>query len=263
VQLWVAISIIAFGSLTVAALLTVGLRRLFPGRDHLVSNHGGSPALRAITATYALLIAFVLATSLQAFNAAQQQTVAEGDAVASLGNLARTLPAPTSRQMLNDLTCYASSVVNVEFPAMRAGDTSQLDDDSALLKLYQTATTLPSAPSPRDTIVTTAITTQLSTLTSSRASRIRAAKTSLPLLVWLVIAFGAAVVILAVGAVTYVDRAWPQFAMIVGVTAVILSIILLIVSLEQPFRSEAIRVNSGSMSAALVSVSRGLPSPRC
>ena len=38
------------------------------------------------------------------------------------------------------------------------------------------------------------------------------------------------------------DRPWPQFGLLVGVTAIILSTIMLIVTLQQPFRSEGIHI---------------------
>jgi len=124
------------GSLAVGAVLTTGVRRLFRGRTHLLTNEGGSPALRAITATYALLLAFVLATSLQSFQSARSQVVSEADTVVSLGNLAHLLPAPADQRVQRALACYADTVVTSEFPAMRAG-TLLPDDDKALQQLYR------------------------------------------------------------------------------------------------------------------------------
>lgn len=261
-SLWVTITIIVAGSLLIPALLTLGIRRAFPSRDFLLSNNGGSPALRAITATYGLVLAFVLASSLQSFNAAQGQTVAEADAVVTIGNLARSLPTTKGAQLQADLTCYARSVVNVEFPAIEAGNTSQLDDDSALLRVYRSVSSLRTG-SQSEAATAQAVTQQLSALTDARDARIRAARSSLPLLLWLLVAVGGTVVVLAVAAATYVDRPWPQFGVLVGVTAIILATIMLIVTLQQPFRSEGVHIDSSAMAAAMASVSRGIPAPAC
>ncbi len=118
--------------------------------------------------------------------------------------------------------------------------------------------------STHDEVATTqALTQQLSALTDARDARIRAARSSLPLLLWIVVALGGIVVVLAVAAATYVDRPWPQFGALVGVTAVILSTIMLIVTLQQPFRSEGVHIDSSAMAAAMASVSRGAPPHSC
>jgi hypothetical protein len=54
-----------------------------------------------------------------------------------------------------------------------------------------------------------------------------------------------------------------QFGVLVGVTAIILSTIMLIVTLQQPFRSEGVHIDSSAMTAATTSVSRGTPAQAC
>lgn len=260
--LWIAIVIAVVGSLAIAAAVSIGLHRLFPGRVTLLSDHGGPSALRAITNVYALILAFVLASSLQSFLSAQQQTVSEGDAVVAVGNLALELPSASSQRLRTELACYASSVVHQEFPAMESGQTSQLDDDSELLDVYHTVAGLPTKTQAQVT-TNQAITQQMSTLSNARDARIRAAKTSLPVMLWVVVIAGGAILILAVGAMTYVDRPWARFGALAGLTGIIVATILVIVMLQQPYRSEGLRIDSGSMHAALVSVSRGLPPYTC
>ena len=119
----------------------------------------------------------------------------------AIGNLARSLATANARQLQADLTCYARSVVNVEFPAIEAGNTSQLDDDSALLRVYHSVSSL-RLGSQNEVATAQAVTKQLSTLTDARDARIRAARSSLPLLLWLVVAVGGAVIVLAVAAAT-------------------------------------------------------------
>jgi len=256
----VVIGIVA-GSLLVAAVLTIGVRRLFPGRTHLLTNEGGSPALRAITATYALLLAFVLATSLQSFQSARTQTVSEADTIVSLSNLALLLPAPSDHHVERALACYADTVANRDFPAMRSGATPP-DDDTALHQLYR------SLPNPDQAAssgagITNAILQQLSNLTNARDARIRAARSQLPWLLWVVVIGGAIVVLLAVAAVTFVERAWAQFWVLGGATAIILAAILLIGSLGSPFAGVGVHIDAGPMQSALKVVAAGLARPYC
>ena len=91
----------------------------------------------------------------------------EADAVVAIGNLARSLPTANGHQLQADLTCYARSVVNVEFPAIEAGNTSQPDDDSALLRLYHSVSSL-RLGTQNEVATAQAVTQQLSTLTDAR-----------------------------------------------------------------------------------------------
>jgi hypothetical protein len=257
-SLWLTIVVILVGSAVLAAVLTLGIRRLFRTRDRLLTGDGGSPALRALTATYGLLLAFMLGASLQSYQGAQQQTVSEADTVVSLNNLAGLLPGSASQRFRSSLECYASSVVYQEFPAMRSGSSAPLDDDSALIQLYRDVPAV-SAQDGRSEATTQTVMQQLSSLTGQRDARIRSARTSLPTLLWVLIFGGGLIVMMAVAAITFVDRPWPQFVVLTAVSVVFLSAVFLVVTLERPFQSSTLGVSEGPMKSALVSVNAGLP----
>jgi hypothetical protein len=82
----------------------------------------------------------------------------------------------------------------------------------------------------------------------------------LPTLVWVPVFGGGAIVLMAVAAITYVDRPWPQFAVLAAVAMIFLSAMFLIVTLARPFQSSSLAVTNGPMHAALVTVDSGLPS---
>jgi hypothetical protein len=255
------LALVVGGSLAIAAALTLGFRRLFPGRERLLSSDGGSPALRAITATYGLLLAFVLGATLQSYLSARQQSVNEASTVVSLDNLAHLLPPPFNDDIRTSLACYATTVVNKEFPALKSGKTDGLDNHT-LVGLY-TEISSPALSNDNDVATVENMTQQLSNLTSQRDARIRAAKSSLPELLWVLVIGGGVIVLFAVAAITYVDRPWPQFFVLAGVAAIILAAIFLIRALEQPYRSSGLRIDEGDMRAALTIVSRGLERPYC
>lgn len=260
-SLILAIVVIVVGALLIPAAFTLGINWLMPRREALLSNSGGSPALRAITAGYVLVMAFVLATSLTSFYAARRQTVAEADAVVSIGNLATRLPPNERLPLLRELSCYADRVANVEFPAIRAGN-SLPDDNTPLERLYLL---LPNLDRAGQTTITTtgAIMTQLSALTSARDSRIRAARASLPTLLWVVVIGGGVLVLLSVAAITIVDRPWAQYGMLMVLTALILGVILLIAALNQPFSNGSLSISEAPMKSALATVSQHVQRPYC
>ncbi len=243
-----------------ATVLTIGSRRLLRGRPALLSNEGGSPALRAITACYSLTLAFVLASALSTFLTARQQTVSEADTVVSLGNLAPQLPHPQSSVVLRELSCYADTVANREFPEEKAG-LDVPDDNVPLERLYGALPNL--NRTGQDTVtITEAMLAQLSTLTSARDSRIRAARNTLPVILWLVVIGGAVVLGLAVAAVTVIDRPWPQFFVLAGGAAIVIGVIVLIASLERPFTGQ-LSISEKPMKSALTTVSRQIAKPYC
>jgi hypothetical protein len=98
---------------------------------------------------------------------------------------------------------------------------------------------------------------QLTNLTNDRDSRIRAARTSLPALLWVLIAGGGVIVLLGVAAVTFIDRPWPQFFVLTSVSVVFAIVAVVIVSLQTPFSNNGFFVSSTPMKIALASVAPG------
>src|SRR5205823_4299752 len=154
------------------------------------------------------------------------QTIAEAGSVVALGNLANELPGGTGAPLRRGLACYGYTVAYHDFPAASAG-TPLPDDNRPLRRLYQV---LPDQGHPSQFEVSTiqAIQTQLSTLTAARDTRIRAAQTSLPTLLWLVVIGGGVILLLALTAVTVPDRRWWQFWLLAGAAAIIIGAIFLI-----------------------------------
>ncbi len=243
-----------------AATVTLGYRALFGGGTRLLSNDGGSPALRAITAIYGLILAFMLAASLQSYGAAQTQVTAEADSVVAMGNLSLILPAPVSTKLHNDLACYARVVVNREFPAMTAHNYQPLDDDRPILAMYGTLSAAQRAGQVTSADLSATV-QQLSTLTSQRDARIRSAHNALPWVVWTVLIAGGVIVMLAVGAVTLIDRPWPQFFILWAVGTIIATALTLVSALSSPYSTAGLSITSEPMKATIRTL--GVPTAPC
>jgi hypothetical protein len=251
----VVISVLS--AIAVAALLTISIRYVFRGRDRLLSGDGGSPALRAMTTVYALALAFVLATALQSFQNTTQQANAEANSVIALGHFSQVLPSPAGEQLRAGLVSYANTVINREFPAMESGSIPA-HDNVALTSMYRTLT---DANLGGTSAATTAnfqgAVQQLSNLTNDRDTRIRAARTSVPELLWFLIIGGGMIVLLGVAAVTFIDRPWPQFFAVASVSVIFAIVALVIVSLQTPFVNNGFFVSSTPMKIALASIAPG------
>lgn len=244
-------------ALAVAVGLTASLRYLFRGRARLLSGDGGSPALRAMTTVYALALAFVLATSLQSFQNTQQNANAEANSVIALGHFSQVLPSPTGDQLRAGLVSYANEVITEEYPAMQSGVVPP-HDNAALSSMYRTlAIANPGGSAVAMTATFQGTMQQLSNLTNDRDTRIRADRTSLPALLWILIVAGGLIVLLGVGAVTFIDRPWPQLFAVASVSVIFAIVALVIVSLETPFVNNGFFVSSMPMKIALTSVAPG------
>jgi hypothetical protein len=257
VSLW-ELSVVSVVSATaVAALITAAIRYVFRGRGRLLSGDGGSPALRAMTTVYALALAFVLATSLQSFQNTSQKANDESSAVIALGNFSRALPSSTGDQLRAELVSYATTVVTREFPAMESGY-QPADNNAALTSMYHTLATANAGGAVVGTSATLqGAVQQLTNLSNDRDDRLRAARTTLPALVWILIIGGGLIVLVGVAAVTFIDRPWPQFFVLASVAVIFAIVALVIVSLETPFVRNGFFVSSDPMKAALASIASG------
>jgi hypothetical protein len=210
-----------------------------------------------MTTVYALALAFVLATSLQSFQNTSQQANAEANSIIALGHFSRVLPSPTGDELRAELVSYANTVVTREYPAMESG-LVPAHDSPALASMYHTLSTVNQA----NVVVASSAdfqsaVQQLTNLTNDRDSRIRAARTSLPALLWVLIAGGGVIVLLGVAAVTFIDRPWPQFFVLTSVSVVFAIVAVVIVSLQTPFSNNGFFVSSTPMKIALASVAPG------
>jgi hypothetical protein len=178
----------------------------------------------------------------------------------ALGNLAPQLRPLQAGVVLRELSCYADTVAKREFVELRAG-TEPPDDNVPLERLYRSLPNLNKAG--QDTVCfTEAMLTQLASLTAARDSRIRAARNTLPALLWFVVIGGAVILGLAVAAVTVVDRPWAQFCVLAGGAAIVIGVIVLIASLEQPFSGQ-LSISEKPMKSALATVSQNAQKPYC
>jgi hypothetical protein len=198
-----------------------------------------------------------LATSLQSFQNATQQANAEANSVIALGHFSRVLPSPAGEQLRAGLVSYANSVIDREFPAMEAG-VIPAHDNAPLASMYRTvANANAGGTAAAATANLQGAVQQLSNLTNDRDSRIRAARTSLSELLWLLIVGGGIIVLLGVAAVTFIDRPWPQFFAVASVAVIFAIVALVIVSLEAPFVNNGFVVSSMAMKIALASIAPG------
>src|SRR5262249_10368982 len=145
--------------------------------------------------------------------------------------------------------CYARGVINLDWPAMRDGTSSEVvDDNVALLDEQLAAVHLNAAAGP----ALYGILADVATRDENRDNRLSQASGDIPAPVWLVLIFSALavlgyVILLADPAERFVSQA----VMVGSVTVVIVGGLLLIWFLSHPFRDQTGSIKPTEMERTL------------
>ncbi len=188
-----------------------------------------------IGVTYAVLLAFVAMLTWEGFNRARAATFAEAGAVAELHRLTDGMPPPMASTLDAALDAYVRTVVDVEWPAQARGD--QDSSGERWLHALHAAIGADRPPSAGEANVQAQFIAQLGLLSAARQGRLLAVQATVPAVVWVVVLVGGALLIVfssLLGAASYT----LHMLMTAALSASGALVIVLIVSLDSPFRSD-------------------------
>jgi Protein of unknown function (DUF4239) len=197
-----------------------------------------------IGVTYAVLLAFVAMLTWEGFNHARAATFEEAGSVAELRRLADGLPQSVADLLRASLDDYVNTVVGVEWPAQTRGMVD-VSGERALQALHTVAGQL-RPDGNGEANVQAQFLAQLAALSVARQGRLLAARPTVPGVVWGVILAGGALLVVfsaLLGARSYVLHLLMTGALCASGALVI----VLIVSLDSPFRSD-FRIDPGAFS---------------
>ncbi len=180
---------------------------------------------------YALLLGFVILTTWESFGSAADGVNREAASVSALYETSVGLPKSVQPKVRTELRRYASLIVHDEWPAMASGHASA-KVDASLNRLY----VLYSA-SGRAGVQDNADSSSLQLLNdvaALRATRVLDAGGSIDSVMWAVVLFGAACM-MAFALLFYLEHAGIQIVMMALFGALVLSMIFLLVVLDNPF----------------------------
>ena len=181
--------------LSVAAALGAMLyvRRKIGVAKLLLNNEVAGFKFATLGVVYAVLLAFVVVAVWERYEAAETAVEREGDAVLDLHAVSYGLGEQEGRAIRGLLQQYVASVVGSEWPAMADGRA-----DPSVAKAFREAAGAVVRLQPetlRDQELYAHALGLLSTVSDSRRQRLAAAEGALPGVMWLVLAFGAAVTV--------------------------------------------------------------------
>jgi hypothetical protein len=164
-----------------------------------------------VTTTYAVLLAFMIFIVWSNLDRADQAATAEGGTLTALARHSIALPQPDQRNLQEALRAYAESVIRDEWPTMAHSQSSPVTT-RLFNHLFVVAARLPANGT------STAIGTELTTLSEQRTTLILASGAALPGVFWFVLILGAVLSIgLCVVFFTETPRAHGLMAVAVAV----------------------------------------------
>ncbi|PFG44348.1 uncharacterized protein DUF4239 [Isoptericola jiangsuensis] len=228
----------------VAAVLCLLVRRLVRGVE--VDVGPWSSTLSYVATAYGIVLGFSIIFLFGEFSAAR---AAVGDEATSIGTAfdeAQLFPA-AEPAIQHALICYARAVPLHDWPALQAGGSSP-EVDAAYRDLF---TTLAGASGATDgtfqPATATNLVAQLGAISTARETRLVAAEIQTPPLLWVLLIFGGALIVVLLFVLTMRAHVAVQAAL-VSVSAVFTVVMLLIVvALSTPFSA-----GPGRLSPALI-----------
>ena len=224
------------GAGTVVARRTVKV----PVREGHNEVIGG--VLASMSVIYAVVLAFLVFAVWEQFGNAERATTQEASLLISIARDAQTIPEPLRREIHDRLRRYTELVLDEEWTTMARGQASGRARD-ALTALWASYEKL------RPPVDYATERTLLAGMTTQRSLRILDSQAALPDPFWLVLIVGG-VAVIGGNTLLYMEHVHSHAAMVALLTAVITSILWLLLIVDHPFAG-GVRVSPDSFQYAL------------
>jgi hypothetical protein len=228
---WAFVATAIATAFAIAALLFV--RRRAPDGGYFKDGDRAAGVFGVVATGFAILVGFVVFLAFESFDQARVGAETEAVLVAQQFETAQLLPADVRSEISNGLVCYGRFVVAEEWPLMEDGDLHNTLNPwgVALFRTLERAD--PEAPSEQAAY--SKWLDQTSDREQARSDRIHGAEGVIPQPLWLVLFFGAIVILVFM--MFFADsgeRAVVQAMQIGSVVAVIGATLAVIGFLDQP-----------------------------
>ncbi len=231
---WALGALIVFGASAgmIAAILRV--RRRAPDGGYFNDGDRASGVFGVLATGFALLLGFVIFLAFTRYDESRAGAEAEALAVVQLFETAQLMPADSRAELSGQIECYGRSVVNLEWPAMETGRSSE-EISPWGLSMFRTLQAVEPETAAEQSAYDAWL-AQTSAREEARLDRIHAAEGIVPLPIWIVLLLSSALVLVYL--LFYADsgeRAVSQGMLAGSVTAVVVASLLVLLSLNRPF----------------------------
>jgi hypothetical protein len=233
---WAAVIVAAASVFAASTLLLV--RRRAPQGSYFEDGDRAAGVFGVLATGFAVLLGFVVFLAFESFDTSRTGGVTEAQIVAEQFETAQLMPPAVRGRLSGELVCYARTVVHQEWPAMESGTLGSGYNPWGVA-MFQTLKTV----EPRSASEQAAYSKWLDQRTdreSARADRLHGAEGVIPAPLWIVLLLSAAVIfIFMLFFADSAERAFVQATMMASVTIVIISTLLLLWFLDNPYHPGA------------------------
>jgi Protein of unknown function (DUF4239) len=229
---WEALIIVGVTAAMIVAMLLV--RRGAPEGSRFKDGDRASGVFGVLATGFALLLGFVVFLAFTKYDDSRSGAEAEALVLVQQFETAQLMPHDVRARLSGELVCYGRSVVGREWPAMRSS-TEITPINPWAVALFRTLETVePRAASEQSAF--DGWLSQTNTREEARRDRLHAAEGIVPLPVWLVLFFSAALIFVYL--LFFADSgesAVVQGMMAGSVTAVVVATLLMLGGLNRPY----------------------------
>jgi hypothetical protein len=232
--LWGFLITAAVVAATVSAMLLV--RRRAPEGSYFSDGDRASGVFGVLATGFSVLLGFIIFLAFTSYDQSRSGAESEALVVAQQVETAQFFPSGSSEELTGQLICYGRSVVNGEWERMEAGTQGDAINPWGV-ELFRSLEEVEPASATEQSAYDKWL-EQTSAREEARLDRIHGAVGVIPTPLWIVLFFISAVIFVYM--LFFADsgeRAVTQALLMGSVTAVIVLMLLLLSSLDNPFRS--------------------------
>ena len=253
---WGLLLTVAVVALAVAAMLLV--RRRAPEGGYFSDGDRAAGVFGVLATGFSVLLGFIVFLAFESYDQSRSGAETEALTIVQQIETAQFFPSSASGVLSGELICYARSVSNGEWEQMRdhtLGDTLNPWGIALFRTLKTVDPTTPVEQSAYDKWLD-----QTSTREQARQDRVHGAEGVIPTSLWIVLFFVAGVIFVFM--LFFADsgeRAVVQGLMVGSVVAVMTTLLLLLVALDNPFHRGVGGLQPTAMNRTLRLVDQALP----
>jgi hypothetical protein len=232
---WLFFIVVLVGLSVASAVGLFLFQRVVPQNDELAHNDVAGPFIGTIGTILAVVLSFLLIGNWQEYDAAAATVAQEASAVADVYHSAVFFPPAVATQVRAACRSYVDTVVDVEWPAMRRGQSSP-QALRAVLQILRPVARYQPQTATQQALQQNAL-GLVNQIMDARRTRLFDNEQGIPLIFWAGNFFIAAVTIVFCY-LFRVRKVWLHAFMTAGLMAVIATLFVITAEFDYPFRGD-------------------------